>query len=331
MSAKTNAKKKEQDKPQSSGLGLDGLGDLAGLLNEQPAANAGGAGPQELPLDLIDEDPHQPRTADNPGFSPESIAEIGETIKARGVKSPISVRENQDAPGRYLINHGARRYRGSKWAHKTTIPAFIDNDYNEADQVIENLQRNELTAREIADFIGRELAKGKKKGEIAKEIGIPQRHNLRAQVDSIVEAVRAEELAIFVDEADYVVGNARIMETLRDIYDATEQPLILVGMEEIARRISQRKQLFNRISQWIEFKPADLEDVSLIANEMLEVDVEIDDALLDLIRKRSNGVVRTIVSALDKIEKMAMASDARIIRLEDVDASELLHDVRRSR
>jgi ParB family chromosome partitioning protein len=56
MSAKTNAKKKEQDKPQSSGLGLDGLGDRAGLLNEQPAANAGGAGPQELPLDLIDED-----------------------------------------------------------------------------------------------------------------------------------------------------------------------------------------------------------------------------------------------------------------------------------
>lgn len=172
MSVKTNAKKKEQVKPQlteSSGLGLDGLGDLAGLLNEQPVANAGG--PQELPLDLIDEDPHQPRTADNPGFSPESIAEIGETIKARGVKSPISVRENADAPGRYLINHGARRYRGSKWAGKTTIPAFIDNDYNEADQVIENLQRNELTAREIADFIGRELAKGKKKGEIAKEIG----------------------------------------------------------------------------------------------------------------------------------------------------------------
>ena len=87
------------------------------------------------------------------------------------MKSPISVRENPDAPGRYLINHGARRYRGSKWAHKTTIPAFIDNDYNEADQVVENLQRNELTAREIADYIGRELANGKKKGEIAKAIG----------------------------------------------------------------------------------------------------------------------------------------------------------------
>ncbi|EHW7386040.1 ParB/RepB/Spo0J family partition protein [Escherichia coli] len=158
------------DAPLASGLGLEGIGDLSGFL-DAPAASQGNAGPLELDLDLIDEDPHQPRTADNPGFSPESIAEIGATIKERGVKSPISVRDNPEQPGRYLINHGARRYRGSKWAEKKTIPAFIDNDYNEADQVIENLQRNELTPREIADFIGRELAKGKKKGDIAKEIG----------------------------------------------------------------------------------------------------------------------------------------------------------------
>jgi len=170
----TEVKKKAAaavQKPQGGGMGLDSLGDLAGLLNEPQVANTGVAGPQDLPLELIDEDPNQPRKEDNPGFSPESIAEIGRTIKNRGVKSPISVRENPDAPGRYLINHGARRSRGSKWAGKTTIPGFIDNNYNVDDQVIENLQRNELTAREIADFIGRELAKGRKKGEIAKTVG----------------------------------------------------------------------------------------------------------------------------------------------------------------
>ncbi|WP_047340329.1 transcriptional repressor gene korB [Xanthomonas oryzae] len=166
-----NATKKPQEGRKSSGLGLHEIGDLSGLLNDPPAAHNGSAGPQELAIDLIDEDPHQPRTANNPGFTPESIAEIGATIKLRGVKSPISVRENLEVPGRYIINHGARRYRGSKWAEKASIPAFVDNDYNEADQVIENLQRNELTPREIADFIGRELAKNKKKGDIAKELG----------------------------------------------------------------------------------------------------------------------------------------------------------------
>lgn len=162
---------KATQKPQEGDIGLDNLGDLAGLLNEPQGANTGVAGPQELPLKLIDEDPNQPRKEDNPGFSLKSIGEIGRTIKDRGVKSPISVRENPDAPGRYLINHGARRVRGSKWAEKATIPAFIDNNYNDDDQVIENLQRDELTAREIADYIGRELAKGRKKGEIAKAVG----------------------------------------------------------------------------------------------------------------------------------------------------------------
>ena len=172
MTAKTATKARSgaAEKPKMGGLGLEGIGDLSGLLSE-PEAALGGSGPLELPLDLIDEDPDQPRTADNPGFSLKSIAEIGRTIKDRGVKSPISVRENPDAPGRYIINHGARRVRGSKWAKKATIPGFVDNDYNDDDQVIENLQRNELTAREIADYIGRELTKGRKKGQIAKAVG----------------------------------------------------------------------------------------------------------------------------------------------------------------
>ncbi|WP_036254362.1 ParB/RepB/Spo0J family partition protein [Methylobacter sp. BBA5.1] len=156
-------------KSQISGLGLDSIGDLSGLLSQPETTMS--FGPLDLSLELIDEDPNQPRKKDNPGFSKLSLDELAATISLRGVKTPISVRENPETEGRYIINHGARRYRASKVAGKTTIPAFVDNDYIEADQVIENLQRNELTAREIADFIGRELAKGKKKGEIAKEIG----------------------------------------------------------------------------------------------------------------------------------------------------------------
>lgn len=153
---------------EESGLGLESLGDLSGLLNTSPVAQGG---PLDLQLTLIDEDQNQPRQEDNPGFSNESLKELATTIRQRGVKTPISVRENPDQPGRYIINHGARRTRGSLRADKETIPAFIDNDYSKADQVIENLQRDNLTPREIADYIGRELAAGKKKQGIAKSIG----------------------------------------------------------------------------------------------------------------------------------------------------------------
>lgn len=58
---------------------------------------------------------------------------------------------------------GAHRYQTSKWAGKRchrTIQAFIDDDYNLTAQVIGNLQRENLTTREIAGFMGRELFSG---------------------------------------------------------------------------------------------------------------------------------------------------------------------------
>lgn len=151
------------------GLGLESMGDLSALL-AGPEVVVKSGGPLALDMALIDEDPHQPRTQDNPGFSEHSLDELAASIQLRGVKTPISVRDKPGTPGRYIINHGARRFRGAQRAGLAHIPGFIDNDYNEADQVVENLQRNELTAREIADFIGRELAKGLKKGDIAKAI-----------------------------------------------------------------------------------------------------------------------------------------------------------------
>ncbi|EGU7560063.1 chromosome partitioning protein ParB, partial [Salmonella enterica] len=77
-------------KKNSSGLGLDTVGDLSDFLD----ASAGAEGkPLMLDVDAIDPDPEQPRKQDNPGFSEESIKELADTIKARGVKMPVSVRE----------------------------------------------------------------------------------------------------------------------------------------------------------------------------------------------------------------------------------------------
>jgi ParB family chromosome partitioning protein len=140
---------------------------MTGRKKENKKGLVAPIGATEIDITLISEDIHQPRKE----FNQETLRELTETIKLRGVKSPISVRPNPDKPGNYIINHGARRYRASIDAGLRNIPAFIDTDYSEADQVIENLQRDNLTSREIADFIGRQLAGGKTKSEIARLIG----------------------------------------------------------------------------------------------------------------------------------------------------------------
>jgi len=141
------------------GLGLENLGSLSDLLESNQK-------PMELSIDLIDEDINQPRNL----FDEEKLNELASTIKIRGVKQPISVRESK-IKGRYIVNHGARRLRASIIAGKASIPAFIDNDFMEEDQLIENLQRNNLSPMEIATFIQKRLESGMKKGEVAKIIG----------------------------------------------------------------------------------------------------------------------------------------------------------------
>lgn len=164
--------------------------------NLRPEASGG---PLMVNLSLIDEDPGQPRSPDNPGFSPQSIGELAASYGPKGPKTPISLRENPQSPGRYIINHGHRRYRAAKVKKLSAIPSFIDNDYSEIDQLIENLQRNELTAQEIASWIGRELTKGIKKAEIAKSIGksaafVSQHATLLNLPEPVSKAIRERKL-----------------------------------------------------------------------------------------------------------------------------------------
>ena len=159
-----------QASQKAGGMNLSGM-DLSGLMSA-PVAPQKSTGPLRVPLDRVREDPAQPRTESNPGFSPEKIAEIGGTIKSRGVKTPISVHDDLElGEGHYIINDGARRYRGSKWAGVPDIPVFVDNDYVGDDQIVANIQKEDHTPRELAYQIKKRLDAGMKKGDIAKAWG----------------------------------------------------------------------------------------------------------------------------------------------------------------
>jgi ParB family chromosome partitioning protein len=169
MESDTMRTAKIKDNSQSNS-GLSAFGDSSSQLTA-PTDYMAKKELLDLDLSLIDEDPNQPRREDNPGFSEEKLNELVKSITRRGVKTPISVHNHPEKPGRFIINHGARRFRASKLAGKKTIPAHIDNDYTRTDQLTENLLREGNTPLEIATAIGEFLKRGMKKKDIAESIG----------------------------------------------------------------------------------------------------------------------------------------------------------------
>lgn len=140
------------------------LEDLAAL--DAPGPTASGE-PLQLPVADIDEDPEQPRRE----FDAQALQELAATIRERGVRQPISVRPDLQAPGRWVLNFGARRLRASKLAGLDTIPAFVDTTADRYDQVIENEQREGLKPLELALFVQKRLALGDRQADIARQLG----------------------------------------------------------------------------------------------------------------------------------------------------------------
>jgi len=89
-------------------------------------------------------------------MSPESLAELAESIRAQGIMQPILVRA-ADASG-YEIIAGERRFRAAQMAGLTEVPVLVKDVPDEsalAMALIENIQREDLNPLEEAQGVQR--------------------------------------------------------------------------------------------------------------------------------------------------------------------------------
>ena len=145
--------------------GLDQFKASALLADPLPVGNT----PAEMPLELIDFDPEQPRGA----IDETALSELAASIREKGVLEPVSLRRHPDQPGRYIVNRGERRVRASRMAGRTTVPWFLDERIDRYAQVIENLQREDLSPFDLARFIAERERDGESRAEIARRLGKP--------------------------------------------------------------------------------------------------------------------------------------------------------------
>ena len=121
---------------------------LGALIDIQPTVQTSGSSSiAEIELANITANPGQPRT----NFDEEALQELAASIAEIGVVQPITVRET--SPGKYMIIAGERRYRASKLAGLTKIPAYVKRVSDETMMemaLVENIQREDLNAIEIA-------------------------------------------------------------------------------------------------------------------------------------------------------------------------------------
>jgi len=141
----------EDDDSPADPASLSGADDPGGAdADAEAGPGAGRRGMRLMAIDRLSPSPFQPRQA----FDEDSLAELAESLKTRGVLQPLLVRPSDSDPDTFEIVAGERRWRAAQLAGLHEIPVLA-RDLTDGETLevalVENLQRQDLNPMEEAE------------------------------------------------------------------------------------------------------------------------------------------------------------------------------------
>lgn len=283
------------------GRGLDAI--FLDNFIEEDENKSSDSGISTLKVSLIDPKSDQPRKY----FDKEALEQLASSISENGVLQPILVRKYGD--GRYQIIAGERRFRASKLAGLTEIPAIVlEHDDKKAAEIalIENVQREDLNPLEEAlgykalaeeyNMTQEELSNrvGKSRSAIANTL------RLLDLPDEILTLVASKELS---------PGHARTLLGVRDrdnmillAQRAVEDDLSVRVLEEEVKRINKPKK-------------EEVEEEIPVVDYFRELEIRVQSHLGRKVKIDGKGRKKTITLSyednedLDEVLKLLCGSD----------------------
>jgi ParB family transcriptional regulator, chromosome partitioning protein len=205
------------------------LGDPASRTEREPIG--------EINVAQLEPSPFQPRGP----IDPASLAELVDSIRARGLLQPLLVRPHPAQPARYQIIAGERRWRAAQAAGLTAVPCLIrpmtDADATAA-ALVENLQRKDLNPIEEAEGFRRLIDEfSLTQDELGTAIG-----KSRSHVANLLRLLQLPPNAIaYLKSGALTAGHARAALACANPAEAAEQ-IVAKGMSvREAEMLSQVK------------------------------------------------------------------------------------------
>ena len=183
----------------------------------------------KLKISLVDPKRDQPRKY----FDKEALEQLAESIAENGLLQPILVREYGE--GRYQIIAGERRFRASKLAGLTEIPAIVlERDDKNAAQIalIENIQREDLNPLEEA-MAYKSLAEEyhMTQEELSQQVG-----KSRSAIANTLRLLELpDEILTLVASRELSAGHARTLLGVND-----KDSMILLAQKAVEEDLSVR-------------------------------------------------------------------------------------------
>jgi DNA transposition AAA+ family ATPase len=137
------------------------------------------------------------------------------------------------------------------------------------------------------------------------EMGLPAVGSIEDMQSEIEEQLAKSGRPLIIDEGDHLVRR-NLVELVRDIYDATDAPILIIGEEKLPRELQKTERMYSRFLTWVPAQPASLDDVHHLT-AIYAREITIADNLLQKVHEISEGSVRRISVNLDRIQRETLS------------------------
>ena len=270
------------------GLGR-GLSSLMGDTNINSTDNVAKSSEVTISIAALKPSPSQPRRL----FDKNSINELAESIKSKGLVQPILVRPSKTDENSYEIIAGERRWRAAQIAQLHEIPAVIKNlDDVEALEIaiIENIQRSDLSPIEEAAGYKRLIDNHGHTQEVLSEIVGKSRSHI-ANILRLLTLPQSIQDMIY--EGKIFSGHARAI--MNSAFPEQLAEKIINENLSVREAESLAKSKKNTV-QKIKLKDPDTIDLEEKISEKLGLNVSINH------RGKKGGYIKIEYKSLDQLE-----------------------------
>ena len=96
--------------------------------------------------------------------------------------------------------------------------------------------------------------------KVCVELGVEKGRNTAECLDNICARLAASQRPLIIDEADYLVTRSGMVELVRDIYEGSQSPVLLVGEELMPNKLKRYERFHGRVLAWIPAQPVSKAD-----------------------------------------------------------------------
>ncbi|MBI3109446.1 ParB/RepB/Spo0J family partition protein [Candidatus Daviesbacteria bacterium] len=226
----------------------------------------------QLEIELLQPNPLQPRGL----ISPESLAELAESIRTHGILEPLVVAKT---PAGYQIIAGERRWRAAKLIGLSQVPVIIRETSPQGMlemAIVENVQRIDLNPLERAQAYRRLMDEfNLTNGEISLRVSkSPSYISNTIRLLTLPDALKDALMSGATTE-----GHVRALSALEDPHliieaykEVLKRNLSVRGTEELVRRLRARVGLPPK-------KSAVIEDMHIISEEIDNIEQDLGSVL----------------------------------------------------